>query len=83
MFIRNATAPLSLKIAFQGLWFAKPRKRMLLNIFQQQGNTLHNLFVTRLHPIFTVFPGFLKQYYFHKSSMDTDCKLPSAISLSP
>ena len=44
---------------------------------------LHNLFITRLLPVVTVFLGLLKQNYFHRSSIATGCKLPLAISSSP
>ena len=47
------------------------------------GNAIHNLFITRLLPVVTVFLGLLKQNYFHRSSIATGCKLPLAISSSP
>ncbi len=83
VFVSNATAPFTLKIAFQWFRFTQACKWMLLYVFKQGGNALHDLFITCLLPVVTVFLGLLEQNYFHRSSIATGWKLPSAISLSP
>ena len=81
--IVDAPAPLALEIAFQWLWFAYTSKRMFLYIIKQVGDALHDFYITRLLPIITIFTGFFKQNYFHRSSIAMGCRLPAAISLSP
>ncbi len=47
------------------------------------GNAFHDFYVTRLLPVVTVFLGFFKQNYFHRSSIATGWKFPSLMSFSP
>lgn len=83
VFVSNATAPFPLEIALQWFRLTQTCKWMLLYVFKQSGNALHDLFITCLLPVVTIFLGLLEQNYFHRSSIATGWKLPSAISSSP
>lgn len=81
--IGDTAAPFALKISLQGFRLTHTSKRMLLYVFQQFSNALHDFHITRLLPVVVAFLGFLQQDYFHRSSMAMGWKLPSAMSFSP